>query len=691
MKKILNFAFIAILALGVVSCSKDGMIDEGNSLNSNAKTITFTIPASGGVVTYADPDPAGTVTANAAEKALDMSTLSVYMFDAATSKLQAVFSGSQIKQGTSGSSTTAVISLNESWASYSADKHFYLVANTAAGSELAGVVADAALGATATLLTDFLALATDAQSAHLMPVSGTASSYLMMTEKVENVSLESTTQVEVYFRRNVARFDIENDVNAYGVEIEAIKVYKANLQGFVFGYEHRPALMTSPATGDLDAVDVAAPVNDMQEEASLFYLYPTVVKADGTGTVINLIGNVGGVSKVFSIQSTTDITIEANRRYKISAMDSEKLTFVLEVADWDDETVGMIGKQDKSSTYGSYLAGSANVVSGGSFYEIGKTFIASTGAVEFTFGVMSSSTDGSTFSSVVSTAGTGLVDYSSKINVDLVGTDNVITYATPYYLSTFKVTMDASAVVDAESFHATIMIKDENTGNVSGDVKLFHQSTAPGAEIIYPESGLAAVKVGDVIWAPTNVGASIIDENGVINTQTGGVLFQWGRDIPFSIERQPLLIKGAVSYGQAMGEYMNYFIVTNHTPWVTGSDILTSWNNNKGPCPEGWRLPNSGEVVKIFTPASVQGRTLDTSKNRLILSSDDAQAYLIFPAAKRIGVDGYLLANQGHYWSSGLSSETIFKSRGYFEMGSGIIDYNSPSIAFGASVRCVKE
>ena len=463
-KQFLNFALGTILAVGAVSCSNDDVID-GGGIQPAGNTMTFTIPAKSGVITYSDPNPTGTVTASKAEKAIDPATIRVYMFDATTNLLQAALTPTM-----STDNKQATITLDNSWADFNANKHFYLTANTGALS----VVAKADLSAGATTLDDFLKLATASQgTTHLMPVEGTASSYLIMTEEVLAVQLATTTTAEAYFRRNVARFDIDNQVNTVGAEIggnvtvEEVKVYNANLQGFVFGYEKRPTLMDSPAAGDLPKVTVAAGVNvatGKQVQEGMMYLYPTVIAKDGSGTQIVLKGKVGGTSKTFTLKNDAkDISIEANKRYIIKAIDALTLTFTIEVADWD-KGEELTGTPDPNAAPFSLLADPK----GAAVEAFANNIVTVKDAGgDITFAVKASSSAGTSFT----VEAVGSNDHTAKISV-AEAPSSAVTYGEPYFASTY--TINVGALTPGEGSTTKLTITDKNNPENEMVLRIFH-------------------------------------------------------------------------------------------------------------------------------------------------------------------------------------------------------------------------
>ena len=721
MKRVFNFALVAMLAVGVASCSKEGIDETGTTpVDPTAKSITFTIPAKSGIITYADPDPAGTVTANAAEKAIDNATIAVYMFDKGAdndnSLLQAVIANPTM--GTSGSSTTARITLDKTWAQYDNDKHFYLVANTTAAAATS-FTAKADLTSGATSLTDFLKWTTTSQgTTHLMPVTGTVASYLMMTEKVENVDLETAASAEVYFRRNVARFDIDNQVNTVGVNvggnvtISEVKVNDANLQGLVFGYEQRPAIMTAPATGDLPKVDVTATVNagtGKQAQASIFYLYPTVIKADGTGTQIYLKGEVQGVFKTFTLKSAADITIEANKRYKISAIDALALTFTIEVADWD-EGEELTGTPDSGVAFG-ILAPQAADITNGTFNAIYNSIAvtASTSAFSANLAVKGTSTAGVTVE-VIAQIGTGLTLVNGDIiKVTTPATDGTITYAVPYFKYTFTVSFEAGKIEADKNFTTILRVTDIASGKTE-DILLYYG----GAEVkdennnfMYTmENGevLAAVEVAGIYWAPVNVGATNTDAT-TLNQESCGYYYQWGRNDAIGWvangETVPN-VTGPIAYTD-LNNYAGKFItgsVATFLGWLNNDDPSHVTHNdqwsatiNNSPCPAGWRLPTKVELQALLDIYESQSRPLNKPMNRVQIRSNSV--YLSLPVAGSLIRETGVAVNQGliaQLWSSDhADDQTEFHTHAnHITIASSSSGPGLGARTIGNSVRCVK-
>lgn len=321
MKKISNLILISMLAMGIASCSNDSVLEEGNNPNlNNGNTLTFTIPVKGGVTTYA--------TQGANEGYKDQA-ISVYMFGA--SGLEHIFGSSDIAVSGSGASATATIQLDPSWSS---TKTFYMVADNGSATTALSAVT------TGDTEANFIKIVTESQGATQLATP------LLLTGKT-TVDVSSATTANITLRRSVARFDIDNNVTANGVEINSVLIENANLQGYVFGYEQKPAIMASPATGSFSAIAVAAPVTGMQAQEALFYLYPTVMGANGSGTQIKLAATVGGQVKNYVLKNAagTDITIEANKRYKIKAVATPNgLEFTVTVSDWDDADEDLIGE-----------------------------------------------------------------------------------------------------------------------------------------------------------------------------------------------------------------------------------------------------------------------------------------------------------------------------------------------------------
>jgi hypothetical protein len=134
---------------------------------------------------------------------------------------------------------------------------------------------------------------------------------------------------QVSMKRRVARLDIENNSAEY--TILGVDISNAAPTGRMFDSSSAPAAPSS------NGVSYGLEPSDLTNNNRSFYLYPTVVKADGTGTGIKIRTrhNSSSVDKTFTVMTGVDIAIEANRLYRLTVSQS-KQAFDITIADWSD-------------------------------------------------------------------------------------------------------------------------------------------------------------------------------------------------------------------------------------------------------------------------------------------------------------------------------------------------------------------
>jgi hypothetical protein len=116
--------------------------------------------------------------------------------------------------------------------------------------------------------------------------------------------------VQVSMKSRVARLDIDNsDCTILGVDIS-----NAAPTGRMIENDYA---LTPPSSGGLT---YSLATGDLTNSGRSFYLYPTVLKAGATGTVIKTRARLkgSGVTKTFTIMSGADIPIEAGNLYSLS-------------------------------------------------------------------------------------------------------------------------------------------------------------------------------------------------------------------------------------------------------------------------------------------------------------------------------------------------------------------------------------
>ncbi|NDV64247.1 hypothetical protein [Bacteroides sp. 224] len=508
MKKILNFALVAaMLSAGATSCSNEEF-EEGNfSSSDNTNKLTFVLPATNAGITYA--------IANDNEMALELNNTSIYMFDA-SNNLEAIITS--IQPGTSGGKTTATIVKDENW---DGNKKFVFVGNTTRGSSL-----PAAVPTTPLSLTDFQNILTDAHSdADHIATPLMLTSTTKDVNDVKNAPAVITGDVSLY--RNVARFDIDNNVSVGNVEIKKVFVNDANLNGYVFGYQK--GSIGGTTVGDLE-FDVAAsvledssdPTSDkVQKEPSLFYIYPTEVKVDNSKTTLQLVGTVNGVDKIFSLRKVdnsgnpVDLTIEANKRYIISAVDDLTMTFTLVVADWDE---GDSLKGEENPNGGAF--GIATASGAGSFNGINAVKVPTAGGTVL-LTVKATSAQGTDF--VVADGGTGapMVDVSAAFAGKVTQAAGGVVYSRPYYASEY--TIEVPAFNANETSITKISIADKADITKTIDFYIYHEaedgSVIPVHEATFPDAAFRNY-VENTLGLSGNVTQAQFDAKTVVNVNS---------------------------------------------------------------------------------------------------------------------------------------------------------------------------
>lgn len=653
MKKILNFAAVAALALGAVSCTKDDNIGAGGGADvADGKKMTFTLPLPQKGITYAIADDD--------EMYVNPTTVRIYMFDNDSEELEAIINANSVSTEVNGGVLSATIERMEQW---QGNKLFYFAVNRPTADNLPKALP--AEGEPAIMKSDFLETLT-------IPYpqwSATRPSHLMtgVSEVVTDVANAPTViPGDVSLYRSVARFDLDNDVTANWVTIKKIYVEHTPYQGYVFGYQNKPNVAENVIRGNMEDLDLDVPDGDnKQQQESLFYLQPTVIKGDGSGTMIKLLGEVKGVDKLFSLKTResdgtpTDFVIEANKRYKISAIDPDGLTFNLAVADWE-EGEEIVGKPDKGTTIG-LIENSFDITDGTTEFDpMTNIFTVVPSGANFSFDVMSSTLKGANVE-IITTEESGFTPYGEDKITVTTSTESTVTYAAPYYKTTVTVSIEGADIDPADNFMSRIRLRDAGTINSSVffEFRVYHLADAGSVapeDAIYPGTPYKAVKISDggttVYFAPVNVGATVRNNNSSNATVlTGGYMFQWGRNVPLtwpaSTIQGPLTAEEAANTTAFIqGENMN-------SDWLSEpDDMLWSGDKAQGPCPQGWRVPTRAELAVLDNVNKMQDEYLYS------VEGENGET-LYFP----VGTRQYAAGSGGggyEYWSSEASG-----SKGY--------------------------
>ena len=201
-------------------------------------------------------------------------------------------------------------------------------------------------------------------------------------------------------------------------------------------------------------------------------------------------------------------------------------------------------------------------------------------------------------------------------------------------------------------------------------------------------------------WAPVNVGYDASGEVASRDDHRVGRLFQWGA----GDEETNKLAKERY-YNEPKPDFW-YTQMENMEGFYTGE----LWNNAKGPCPKGWRLPNATEFKVLMagkhgaygwtTSGNYAG--MDSYKGIELFGMNEDMTPgtgVFFPAAGNINGLGSASAfgEMGEYWTSG--AERVANPHGFDEIGiASALIFNEESCyiksvrhSFGHSVRCVHD
>ena len=171
------------------------------------------------------------------------------------------------------------------------------------------------------------------------------------------------------------------------------------------------------------------------------------------------------------------------------------------------------------------------------------------------------------------------------------------------------------------------------------------------------------VRIADVIWATRNV-----DAPGTFaeNPEDAGMFFQWNR------------LRGWSATGGVTG-------------WNSSVPRGTKWYAENDPCPPGWRVPTSEQLISLHAAGYEWiSNWNDTGANGRVFGTYPNQIFL--PAVGwRHGYTGVLYGAGiwGNYWSNAQFYNELVQGL-YFD-----IDVINPMFGFwrtnGLSVRCVSD
>ena len=175
----------------------------------------------------------------------------------------------------------------------------------------------------------------------------------------------------------------------------------------------------------------------------------------------------------------------------------------------------------------------------------------------------------------------------------------------------------------------------------------------------------AGVVINGTRWATRNVAAfgTFAD-----SPYDAGMLFQWNSNTAWSVTDPITSIPADAT-------------------WQTAAELAgDTWNNGRGPCPPGWRLPTKTELASLGEGSlATNGRIFGTSPNQLFLPAAPSRLYN--------NGEGELFnfGVRGSYWSNiPYDSEEVIYLSFIHALGEGFVNESaSAPRQSGFSVRCV--
>jgi uncharacterized protein (TIGR02145 family) len=178
-------------------------------------------------------------------------------------------------------------------------------------------------------------------------------------------------------------------------------------------------------------------------------------------------------------------------------------------------------------------------------------------------------------------------------------------------------------------------------------------------------------------WMDRNLGATQVATTST-DVNSYGDLYQWGRGSDGHQCRTSATTTTLSSTDQPGN---GNFILAPNTPsnWRSpqNANLWQGVNGVNNPCPSTYRLPTDAELEaeRISWNASNSAGAFASTLKLTI-------------AGQRRFTDGSMVSNAGYYWSSTVSSSGAVPL--FFNGSNASIDVATNSIAFGRSVRCIK-
>jgi hypothetical protein len=559
----------------------------------------------------------------------------------------------------------------------------------------------------------------------------------------------------VHLKRRVARFDIIN--TAAWSNFEVTNVYISSAQRTVTLHD-KPFTGAEPwanKTGSLvidasaangvagagaddgalsgsianngvdDYFDIAANLKDTATvNESVFYLYPTQLKQNSvapptTGTEITVEGKYyGSQPRMYKLNLTADVEIKANYVYrlKIVRTKEEQIQIALIVDEWDDvlqvPSTGVgsaVNWATATATLGATTIDLATATDADTIeYTSSKTAPMQLTVVtesaykpvhlgEHTSHLVITQKAGTTFG----TGGEYLdSDLATTIKESTVSSNTVLTYG-GRYVTTHTLTLAPTDAPIATTLH----IVNASNAQDQKTITLYSNN--------YAKLGYATVRVGNTLWAPLNVGASLtllsptdtlisssstnkanLEETDSLHFDYTGWLFQWGRNTT-GIRNYPVTSSLPALQGpftQAVADTLQAFITGGTNGWRTPELANAPWGGNdvQGPCPQGWRVPALADFNALKAAATFTSAANNMGFARYTINDK----VLYFPCAGyRDGNNALTYAwgvpsGSGFYWTADATATTAYYWGGGTNLNNG--SNTSSSRNFAMSVRAVR-
>jgi uncharacterized protein (TIGR02145 family) len=216
----------------------------------------------------------------------------------------------------------------------------------------------------------------------------------------------------------------------------------------------------------------------------------------------------------------------------------------------------------------------------------------------------------------------------------------------------------------------------------------------------------ANVAMDEITFDFSGTGANSAD---TLSSDAKGWWFQWGRPADGHQWRSSDTITGPApitnTTGVVTGAFIGKFIkgdINTAFDWrYPHYDYLwRNWNDNRFPCPIGWRIPSSSEWSSIYRGGGSYGKPAEATSNTWTwIDTDDSRGYAIKPdgamptlflpaAGNRDNQGVQRVGSSGYYWSSTTASSAVY----YLNINSSRV---SPEVsgnrAYGFGVRCIAE